>query len=354
MNENAQDEDSGPRAAPEAQVPLSDTITIFFSDIRGFTDTTKELGNEGATQLVREQDAIVRSHIEAFGGDVVKTHGDSFMVTFKATRAAILCAIAIQRAIAQLNRNKSGPRTALGMGINTGEPIRQEDGDYIGGTVNLAARICAAADSGQILVSESTRYVAGRIELRRSDGGVVEYVDLGLHELKGFPEAKRLFEVAWRPTLGEQGGSAEAPSPDEGGEQAFRAAAQRANGVLARVLSVVHLDDPAFPALLECQAKATELRLAFTRAGADRRGLTTKDVLEQLIPFENLMILTVERDTLTDERWAQLDGAVARVFGRQLVNAIARGRLSITTAVVAAEKPAPVAAPDPAPVAAPL
>src|SRR6266705_2286826 len=93
-------------------------------------------------------------------------------------RRAILCAIAIQRIVGQANHDQAGPRIAIGIGINTGEPIRQEDGDYIGGTVNLASRICAAAGSGQILVSESTRYVAGRIELRRSDGGVVEYVDL--------------------------------------------------------------------------------------------------------------------------------------------------------------------------------
>src|SRR4029450_3470912 len=353
MSENAQGEESSLRAAPEAAVPFSGTGVIFFSDSGGFTDYTEEFGDEAASRIVHEQDIIIRSQIDAYGGVVVKTQGDSFMVAFSAARGAILCAIAIQRIVAQANRDQAGPRIAIGIGINTGEPIRQEDGDYIGGTVNLAARICAAADSGQILVSESTRYVAGRIELRRSDGGVVEYVDLGLHELKGFPEAKRLFEVAWRPTLGEQGGSAEAPSPDEEGQQAFKAAAQRANGVLARVLSVAHLDDPAFPALLECQANATELRLAFTRAGADRRGLTAKDVLDQLVPFENLMILTVERDTLTDERWGQLDGAVARVFGRQLVNAIARGRLSTATAVVAAEKPAPVAAPAPVAVEAP-
>jgi class 3 adenylate cyclase len=354
MSENAQGEGSSLRAAPEAAVPFSGTVTIFFSDIRGFTDYTEEFGDEAASRIVHEQDIIIRSQIEAYGGVVVKTQGDSFMVAFSAARGAILCAIAIQRIVAQANRDQAGPRIAIGIGINTGEPIRQEDGDYIGGTVNLAARICAAAGSGQILVSESTRYVAGRIELRRSDGGVVEYVDLGLHELKGFPEAKRLFEVAWHPAvLGEQGASAEAPSADEEGQQAFKAAVQRANGVLARVLSVVHLDDPAFPALLECQAKATELRLAFTRVGADRRGLTAKDVLDQLVPFENLMILTVERDTLTDERWAQLDGAVARVFGRQLVNAIARGRLSTATAVVAAERPAPVAASAPVVVEAP-
>jgi len=350
MSENMQGEGSSPRAAPEAAVPFSGTITIFFSDIRGFTDYTEEFGDEAASRIVHEKDSIIRSQIEAYGGVVVKTQGDSFMVAFSAARGAILCAITIQRIVGQANHDQAGPRIAIGIGINTGEPIRQEDGDYIGGTVNLASRICAAAGSGQILVSESTRYVAGRIELRRSDGGVVEYVDLGLHELKGFPEAKRLFEVSWHPAVvGEQRVSAEAPSADEEGQQALKAAVQKANSVLARVLSVVHLDDPAFPALLECQAKATELRVAFTRAGADRRGLTAKEVLDHLVPFENLMILTVERDTLTDERWAQLDGAVARVFGRQLVNAIARGRLSTTTAVVAPEKPTPAPTPVEAP-----
>jgi class 3 adenylate cyclase len=350
MNENAQGEGSGPRAAPEVQVPLSDTITIFFSDIRGFTDTTEELGDEVANQLVREQDAIVRSHIEAFGGDVVKTQGDSFMVTFKATRAAILCAIAIQRAIAQLNRAKSGPRIAIGIGINTGEPIRQEDGDYIGGTVNLAARICTAAGPGQILVAESTRYVAGRIELRRSDGGVVEYVDRGLQPLKGFPEPKRLFEVTWHPTaFGEQPAAPEAtPSTDESEIAEVKAAVLRAINVLTRVLGISHMDDPAFPSLLECQAKASEMRVAFSRAGHEGRGLTAEKVVESIKPFEDLLTLMLERDTLTDERWAQLDTAVARVFGRTLVNVAARGRLTITLA----ERPAaPVAPPAPEPVA---
>src|SRR3989454_9080447 len=338
MNENAHGESSGPRATPEMSV--ADTITIFFSDIRGFTDTTEELGDEVANELVREQDFIVRSHIEAYGGDVVKTQGDSFMVAFKATRGAILCAIGIQKSVAEKNSNQAGPRIAIGIGINTGEPIRQKDGDYIGGTVNLAARICAAAGPGQILVAESTRYVAGRIELRRSDGGAVEYVDRGFHELKGFPEAKRLFEVTWNPAaFGEPTASDEPPFAVEEEIAAFKAAVQRANGVLTRVLGVVHLDDPAFPALLECQAKASELRLAFSRAGAERRGATAKEVLDQILPFENLLTLTLERDTLTEERWAPLDAAVARVFGRPLMNAAARGRLSIGPA----EKPAPPA-----------
>jgi len=95
MNENAQGEGSSLRAAPEAvPVPFSGTVTIFFSDIRGFTDYTEEFGDEAASRIVHEQDIIIRSQIDAYGGVVVKTQGDSFMVAFKATRGAILCAIA--------------------------------------------------------------------------------------------------------------------------------------------------------------------------------------------------------------------------------------------------------------------
>ena len=94
MSENAQGEGSSPRAAPDAAVPFSGTVTIFFSDIRGFTDYTEELGDEAASRIVHEQDIIIRSQIEAYGGVVVKTQGDSFMVAFSAARGAILCAIA--------------------------------------------------------------------------------------------------------------------------------------------------------------------------------------------------------------------------------------------------------------------
>src|SRR5499427_4731990 len=249
MNDNAQGEGSGPRAAPEVTVPLSDTITIFFSDIRGFTDTTEDLGDEVANQLVREQDKIVRKHIEYHGGEDVKTGGDAFMVAFKATRGAIPCAIAIQKAIAAKNREiaEENPdrRIAIGIGINTGEPIRQEDGDYIGGTVNLAARICATAGPGQILVAESTRYVAGRIELRKADGGgVVEYVDRGLQPLKGFPEPKRLFEVTWLPTgttITEEPAPEAVPATDGADIATVRTAMLRALNVLTRVLGISHL-----------------------------------------------------------------------------------------------------------------
>jgi len=333
MNENAENEGSSPRAAPESAVPFSGTVTIFFSDIRGFTDYTEKFGDEAAYRVLREHNGIVESQIAAFGGRIVKTQGDSFMATFGGARGAILCAVAVQRALTRLSQEDSEAQIAIGIGINTGDSISDEHGDQFGSAVNLAARICEAAGKAQILVAETTRLLAGRIEPRRADGGAVDYVDRGEQRLKGFPEPKRLFEVAWNPTaIGEPAGGEEEAA-------AFKASVPRAIGVLTRVLGVIHLDDPAFPPLLECQAKASELRLALSRAGTDRRGSTAKEVGDWLRPFENLLTLMRERDTLAEERWAQLDAAVARAFGRPLVNAVARGRLASAASTATAEKP---------------
>src|SRR3989454_12055623 len=133
MNENAQDEGSSPRTAPGASAQFGGTVTIFFSDIRGFTEHTEEFGDDEASRIVREQGTIVRSRIKAFGGAVVKTQGDGFMVAFPTARGAILCAIVIHRAVAAANGNPPGPGTATGRGIDPAEPIRQEGRGYIAG-----------------------------------------------------------------------------------------------------------------------------------------------------------------------------------------------------------------------------
>ena len=333
-------------APPDTPVPFGGTVTIFFSDIRGFTDYTEQFGDEAAYRILREHNVIVRKQIEAFGGVVVKTQGDSFMVAFKTARGAIQCAIAIQRAITESDQNQAGPRIAIGIGINTGEPI-QEGGDYFGSMVNLTARICASAGPGQILVAETTRHVAGRIE-------AVEYVDRGLHELKGFPEAKRLCEVIWRPpdAAGAQAGGEAAAAKGEEEAAALTAAIQRALAVLNRVIALTHLDDPAFGPLIECQAKAGEFRVLLSRTLTERRGTSAKQVQEASLPFEGLLTLVTERDKLDEERWAQLDAGVARAFGRPLVTAVARGRLSAGAPVK--PEPAPAAKkPEPAPALAP-
>jgi class 3 adenylate cyclase len=186
--------DSGTRAEEEAQPAtpsFGSTVTILFSDIRGFTEYTDVHGDESAYTMLRLHNALVQEQLALYRGHVVKTQGDSFMVSFDSARTAVTCAIAIQKAIREANRQREGARIEIGIGINTGEPVR-EGADFFGGTVNLASRICAVAEPGQILVSETLRAVAGKI-----DGTAFE--DKGEFALKGFREAQHLYGVVEAP-----------------------------------------------------------------------------------------------------------------------------------------------------------
>ncbi len=186
--------DSGTAAGEEAQPAtpsFGSTVTILFSDIRGFTEYTDANGDEAAYTMLRLHNTLVQEQLALYRGHVVKTQGDSFMVSFDSARTAVTCAIAIQNAIREANRQREGARIEIGIGINTGEPVR-EGADFFGGTVNLASRICAVAEPGQILVSETLRAVAGKIEGTSFD-------DKGDFALKGFREAQRLYEVVEAP-----------------------------------------------------------------------------------------------------------------------------------------------------------
>ena len=181
---------AGEEAQP-ATPSFGSTVTILFSDIRGFTEYTDVYGDESAYTMLRLHNTLVQEQLALYRGHVVKTQGDSFMVSFDSARTAVTCAIAIQKAIREANHQRDGARIEIGVGINTGEPVR-EGADFFGGTVNLASRICAVAEPGQILVSETLRAVAGKI-----DGTAFE--DKGEFALKGFREAQHLYEVVEAP-----------------------------------------------------------------------------------------------------------------------------------------------------------
>jgi class 3 adenylate cyclase len=114
--------------------------------------------------------------------------GDGFMISFGSATKALECAIAIQRAFAQHNKSAEEP-IKVRIGLNAGEPIA-EDEDLFGTAVNLAARICAKADSGQILAPIVVR------ELVAGKGFLLS--DLGETEMRGFEDPVRLYEVRWR------------------------------------------------------------------------------------------------------------------------------------------------------------
>ncbi len=162
--------------------------TILFTDVEGSTPLTQRLGDAKARELLREHERMVREALKAHGGSEVKTMGDGFMASFSSATKALESAIAMQRAFAAHNEAAEGP-IKVRIGLNAGEPIA-EDEDLFGTAVNLAARICAHAEAGQILAPIVVRELAA--------GKQFMFADLGETELRGFEDPVRLYELRWR------------------------------------------------------------------------------------------------------------------------------------------------------------
>jgi len=101
---------------------------------------------------LRSHNAIVREQVSVYGGFEVKSQGDGFMLAFSSATRAVACAIGIQRGLAAYAGKHPDESVRVRIGLHTGEAI-VEAGDFYGRHVNLAARIGAAAEGGEILVS---------------------------------------------------------------------------------------------------------------------------------------------------------------------------------------------------------
>lgn len=161
---------------------------IMFTDLKDSTAMTSRLGDTRALHLLRIHNALTRNALRDFGGREVKHTGDGLMASFMTVSDAIRCAIAIQRAFAA--HNDANPETPmyLRIGLSAGEPV-EEDNDLFGTTVNLAARTCAHAEPGKILV---TKIVHDQFQGDRS-----LFSDIGKITAKGFEHPVHVYEVRW-------------------------------------------------------------------------------------------------------------------------------------------------------------
>jgi predicted ATPase/class 3 adenylate cyclase len=164
----------------------SGVITMLFSDIEGSTLTLSRLGPRWGEALSAQR-TILRSVFAAHDGIEMGTEGDSFFVVFTSARQGLLAAVEGQRRLQQHEWPDSVP-IRVRMGLHTGEPQRHEDG-YIGLDLHRAARIAGTAGGGQVVVSESTRLLAGTL------GEQFHIRDLGWHRLKDLSEPEHLFDL---------------------------------------------------------------------------------------------------------------------------------------------------------------
>jgi len=162
---------------------------IMFTDIEGSTAVSTSRGDTAAVELVRRHDAIVEEALEHFDGRIVKHTGDGMFASFTSVLRAVDATIAIQRA-AGATAAGDGPDLAVKIGLTVGEPV-EDSADLFGASVNLAARICAHAAGGQTLASGTVRDLA--------IGKAIDFAEMGVIGLKGFPEPVPLYEIVWVP-----------------------------------------------------------------------------------------------------------------------------------------------------------
>jgi class 3 adenylate cyclase/DNA-binding CsgD family transcriptional regulator len=167
----------------------SGAVTFLFTDIEGSTRLVKAL-RERYGQVLAEHRRLIRAAIAGQSGYEVDTQGDAFFAAFAGAKRAVLCALEIQRALAG-HQWPAGAPVRVRIGIHTGQAV--PDGQaYTGLAVHRAARICAAARGGQVLVSQATQTI---IEDEEEDPGFA-LVDLGERRLKDLDRPVRLFELA--------------------------------------------------------------------------------------------------------------------------------------------------------------
>lgn len=149
-----------PTSAGERRV-----MTMFFSDIRGFTTYSEHRSPEEVVSMLNRCLSLQADLVRKFGGDVDKYVGDAVFAHFAGPDMvlnAIRCGVDIHRALDAMNASSPEEPLAVGIGIVTGEAILGSIGsadrlDYtaIGSNVNLSARLCERAKAREILMSES-------------------------------------------------------------------------------------------------------------------------------------------------------------------------------------------------------
>lgn len=169
------------------QVPTG-VVTLLFTDISG-SSRLWETHGDAFISVWQTHDALMHHTIRRFGGYVVKTEGDAFMVAFSDAKAALYCAIFAQVALMHYPWPQDVGIPRVRMGLHTGSPFIQNN-DYFGPTVNRAAYICAKAVGGQIIISsEAQESIADRADAK------IRFDFLGEIPLKGESMPQRVFQV---------------------------------------------------------------------------------------------------------------------------------------------------------------
>ena len=182
------DADAGSRGPTRASQPSSVIRTFLIADLRGYTRFSDSRGDEAAGALAERFVAVATEGIELRSGAIVEVRGDEILAVFDSAREALRAALDLQEAATgeQLLAD-----LGIGIGIDAGEAVPLGSG-FRGRALNMAARLCARARPGEILVTPELVHLAGALDDIRFD-------DRGPVRLKGISRPVSILAIS-RPT----------------------------------------------------------------------------------------------------------------------------------------------------------
>jgi adenylate cyclase len=152
-----------------------------FLDLTGYTRLSEERGDEAAARLAADLSQLVQEEVGRYEGKAVKWLGDGVMSSFHDAGAAVLATIEVGSRTGDVGLPPAHAGVAVG-------PAIFQDGEYYGRTVNLAARLAGAAQSGQTLVDSDVVRLAG-------ERGHMDFRRLGAVSLKGIALPVEVYEA---------------------------------------------------------------------------------------------------------------------------------------------------------------
>jgi predicted ATPase/class 3 adenylate cyclase len=162
-------------------------VTFLFTDIQGST-AHWERNPTGMSAALARHDALLCTTIMGHGGYIFKTVGDAFYTVFSTAPAAVLAALAAQRALAGADWGILDP-LSVRMALHTGSAESRGD-DYFGPALNRVARLLATGHGGQILLTRATQELV-RAQLPPD----AALRDLGQHRLKDLVQPEQVFQL---------------------------------------------------------------------------------------------------------------------------------------------------------------
>lgn len=173
---------------------------IMFTDVVGYS-AASSLDEAKALRMLDEHRKVLEGIFPRFGGTVVKTIGDGYLVEFPSAVEAANCAVQAQKGLTEANTNKNErDKISVRIGIHVGDVVHS-GGDILGDAVNVAARIQPLAEPGGICLSRQVvDQIQGKVDFR------IER--LGVRELKNIRYPVELFKVDLSERASAQAGQA--------------------------------------------------------------------------------------------------------------------------------------------------